>query len=302
MRPEYSIFASEEHEHNVEKNHEHSTEENHEHDENKENTSRIKDQMADQVGIVTATANPQALHQTISIYGSIVVSPEQLSHVRARFEGLIKSVNVTLGDKIKTGDVLARVESNDSLKTYSIRAPISGRVVQRHANTGEVTRDQILFSIADYETVWAELRVYPAQQASVSEGQSVHIARADSDIEARINHILPSMDAPYQLARVRLDNKNNALFPGGTIEARIEIGKFNVALAVHKDAVQMLGGRQGVFVKSGDEYRFIPLVLGRNDDHFYEVLGGLNANSEYVSQNSYLIKADIEKSEAEHDH
>ena len=136
----------------------------------------------------------------------------------------------------------------------------------------------------------------------MSEGQSVHIAISKEDIEANINHILPSMDAPYQLARVRLDNKNNAFFPGGMVEARIEIGKFDVALAINKEAVQMLGGRQGVFVKSGDEYRFTPLVLGRNDDHFYEVLDGLNANSEYVSQNSYLIKADIEKSEAEHDH
>ena len=66
--------------------------------------------------------------------------------------------------------------------------------------------------------------------------------------------------------------------------------------------MQILGGRQGVFVKINDEYRFKPLVLGQSDDHFYEVVDGLESGDEYVSKNSYLIKADIEKSEAEHEH
>src|SRR5690625_7654028 len=85
------------------------------------------------------------------------------------------------------------------------------------------------------------------------------------------------------------------------VEARVEVGRISVSLAVAKDAVQTLGGRQGIFVKIGDEYRFTPLVLGKSDDHFYEVVDGLKSGAEYVSENSYLIKADIEKSEAEHE-
>ena len=57
-----------------------------------------------------------------------------------------------------------------------------------------------------------------------------------------------------------------------------------------------------MFVKHGEEYIFTPLILGRRDDSHYEVLDGLEAGDEYVSVNSYLIKADIEKSEAEHEH
>lgn len=146
-----------------------------EHGHGEENTSRIEDSMAKQVGIVTSMASSQELHQTITVYGAIVSAPEQLSHVRARFEGMVKSVKVTLGDRVKTGDVLAEIESNESLKTYAIRSPIAGRIVQRHANTGEVTKDQVLFSVANFDTVWAELRVYPAQQSSVTEGQAVHV-------------------------------------------------------------------------------------------------------------------------------
>lgn len=273
-----------------------------EHGHGEENSSRINSSMAQQVGIVTASAGSQELHQTITVYGNVVSGPEQLSHVRARFEGLVKSVQVTIGDTVKTGDVLAEIESNESLKTYKIRSPISGLVVQRHANSGEITQDQILFSIANFDTVWAELRVYPAQQSSIAEGQSVHVLTTNGDFESEVKHVVPSMDAPYQLARVKLDNSKHTLSPGLMIEAQLEIGLFPVSLAVVKDSVQNLGGRKGVFVKHGDEYTFTPLVLGRADDHFYEVIDGLENSAEYVSQNSYLIKADIEKSEAEHEH
>ncbi len=298
----------EEDDHDEHEDHVDHDEDGHDHDGHKEdeygeeNSSRIEGEMAKQVGIVTATAGSQELHQTITVFGLIVSAPEQLSHMRARFEGMVKSVKVTLGDRVKTGDVLAEIESNESLKTYIIRSPISGRIVQRHANTGEVTQDQVLFSIANFDTVWAELRVYPAQKASVTEGQSVHVLSASSSVESSVDHIVPSMESPYQLARVKLPNSENTLSPGLMIEARVETGRFSVSLAVVKEAVQILGGRQGVFVKAGDEYRFTPLVLGQSDDHFYEVLDGLKAGSEYVSENSYLVKADIEKSEAEHEH
>lgn len=285
------------HEDHVDDRHDHN-----EHGHGEENSSRIDSNMAQQVGIVTESAVSQKLHQTITVYGNLASGPEQLSHVRARFEGLVKSVQVTIGDTVKTGDVLAEIESNESLKIYKIRSPISGRVVQRHANSGEVTQDQILFSIANFDTVWAELRVYPAQQSSVAEGQSVHVLTTNGRVESRVKHVVPSMDSPYQLARVKLDNTKQTLSPGLIVEAQLEIGRFPVSLAVAKDAVQNLGGRQGVFVKYGDEYTFTPLVLGRGDDHFYEVIDGLESSAEYVSQNSYLIKADIEKSEAEHDH
>jgi len=272
------------------------------HGHSEEKSSRIEDNMASQVGIVTSIADAQELHQTITVFGSIVSAPEQLSHVRARFEGMIKSVKASIGDYVKTGDVLAKIESNESLQNYSLRSPISGRIVQRHANTGEMTNDQILFSVANFDTVWAELRIYPRQLSSVREGQSVVISTDAGSLSSTIDHVLPSLESPYQIARVKLANDNKSLSPGLMTEGRVEIGRFPVSLAIAKDAVQMLEGRQGVFVKQGEEYHFTPLVLGRSDDHFYEVIEGLDVGSVYVSQNSYLIKADIEKSEAEHEH
>jgi cobalt-zinc-cadmium efflux system membrane fusion protein len=57
-----------------------------------------------------------------------------------------------------------------------------------------------------------------------------------------------------------------------------------------------------VFVEDGDHYVPRPLILGRNNGRFTEVLDGLSAGEHYVVENSYLIKADLEKEGVEHDH
>jgi len=301
-------------EHANEKNHQHEDEQGHDdahdHKDNDEDedgheeelATRIDHKMAAQVGIQTALPRSQVLNQTITSYGSLTTGPKQLSHVRARYTGIIKSVKFNIGDVVKRGDLLARVESNESLKVYNILAPIDGTLIQRHANTGEVTQDQVLFSIANFNTLWAEFRIYPTQQSQVSTGQAVNINVNGKAITAKIAHIIPALNKPYLLARVQFNNKMYGLSPGLLVEGHIVIEKVPVTLAVVKSAIQSMGEQRGVFVQEGDKYEFTPLQLGRSDDTYAEVLSGLTTKQSYVSKNSYLIKADIEKSEAEHEH
>ena len=294
--PQMQAYASDDHdraEHGVEKDHKNEHED--------EQSTRITDEMAAQVGIKTAHASSQLLRQNIIAYGSLSNDPQQLSHVRARYSGLIKSVKSTIGDIVKKGDLLAQVESNESLKTYQILAPISGMIIQRHANTGEVTLDQVLFSIADFNTLWAEFRIYPTQQSRVKKGQRVTIDVEGLTFKGQIAHVIPTQNKPYQLARVKFDNHSNSLSPGLLVEGHVTVGEFKVNQAVKKEALQTMGVQRGVFVKTETEYQFTPLLLGRSDDRYIEVLSGLDTEQSYVSENSYLLKADIEKSEAEHD-
>ena len=265
-------------------------------------TSQIDDDIASEVGIATVFATEQTLQQTITSYGTLTTGSEQLSHMRARFPGLVTSVEVDLGDNVSAGDRLAEVESNDSLKKYPVLAPISGTIVQRHANTGEATDDKILFSIANLDRLWAEFRIYPQQRARVASGQKAQVTAGQQTLQGEIDHLIPALDQPYLIARISLDNREQALSPGQMVEGHIVIGEFPVELAVEKDAIQELEGHSGVFVKDGETYEFMPLTLGRSDDRYVEVLAGLEESQPYVNRNSYLIKADIEKSEAEHEH
>ncbi len=303
------------------------------HDEHghEEGVSTISNAIALQVGIDSQLAGPYTLNKSISSYGRLSTAPEHSSHVRARFPGVITSVKASIGDKVKAGDLLAKVESNESLKKYSIRAPIAGTIVQRHANVGEVTQEQVLFSISNFEPLWAELRVFPSQRSAVREGQAVTIQTDIGAVTSKIEHIIPAMDnKPYLIARAKIDNVNAPFTPGLMVEGRIVTREFRVPVAVKNTAIQTLQGQTGVFIKHAAEplmshgsghdhadhnsdhnsvhktvqsrYQFKALLLGQHDDHYTEVISGLDAGEMYVTQNSYLIKADIEKSEAKHDH
>lgn len=270
-------------------------------EENEEAISRIDDQLSEKVGIVTAIASPGSLNQSISVFGKLKQNPEQTYQVQARFPGIIKSINYSIGDRVKKGALLAVIESNESLKTYQVLSPVSGLIVRRQGNVGESTQERQLFNISNFDTLWAEFQIYPAQQSKVHIGQTVQVIIGDGAINSTVTHVMPAIDKPYLVARVKLDNTSKSLSPGLLAKGKIHTRQLNTELAVEKEAVQELGGRLGVFVKEGEEYEFTPLILGQSDDQYVEVIDGLENEAEYVTKNSYLIKADILKSEAEDD-
>jgi len=280
---------------NSNENNKHSREDEH----SKNLSTHISKSMAKEVGIQVTKASAQNLRQSNTVYGTLATAPDQISHVRARFTGMIQSVNVNIGDTVSRGDLLVEVESNESLKVYPIRAAISGTVISREANIGEVTQNQVLLTIANLDALWAEFRIYPTQQTFVQSGQPIYWIANGIEHKAKIQHIIPALDNPYQIARVTFDNRNTRLSPGLLVEGRITVNEFTVDLAVEKVAIQTMDDQEGVFIQSGDDYTFYPLILGRSDEKFIEVLSGLNRDQKYVNKNSYLIKADILKSEVE---
>ena len=80
------------------------------------------------------------------------------------------------------------------------------------------------------------------------------------------------------------------------------VAETNVPLAVKNSGLQRFRDFTVVFAKVEDTYEVRMLELGKSDGEMTEVLGGLEPSQDYVSDNSFLIKADIEKSGASHDH
>ena len=88
---------------------------------------------------------------------------------------LLKSVDTQWGEVVKKGDILARVESNQSLKTFNVVSPINGIVMARNTNVGDVVRDEPLFTISDLSEVWAEFHVFPSDLTKIRQGQIVQV-------------------------------------------------------------------------------------------------------------------------------
>lgn len=272
---------------------------------NFEGRTKIETAVAKALEIETSIAGPVVLQETIKVFGQVVANAERVRDIQARFDGVIKSVAFSVGEKVKKGQSLASIESNESLKLYSIKAPISGVITQRNANSGEQTAGRNLFTITDPSSVWVDLSLFPAVQKRVRVGAPVTVKAAASEQTANgmistINVIAEANQAVK--ARVVLDNKEGTFVPGSYVKAQIKVAEHPVALAVKRAGLQAFRDFTVVYAQIGEEYEVRMLELGRQDNEWVEVLGGLNAGTNYVSKNSYVIKADIEKSGAAHDH
>lgn len=258
--------------------------------------------LAEESGLTTAVAGPGTIRQEQRLYGQVLPLPERVSEVSARFPGMIRSVTPGIGDRVAAGQILARVEANDSLRSYDITAPHAGVVVARHANAGELAGTAPLFTIADHSTLHLHLAVFPQQAALVKVGQPLRLPQGTQEIHSVIDVVVPDTDSPTLSAHAELDNSSGIWTPGAWVSADVTVAEEAVPLRIDNRALQGFRDWQVVFIKIGDTYEIRPLELGRSDGSFSEVLGGLDAGDVYVVGNSYLLKADLEKSGASHDH
>ncbi|WP_159931155.1 efflux RND transporter periplasmic adaptor subunit [Oceanicoccus sp. KOV_DT_Chl] len=280
---------------------EHNHEDEHDHQEIKH--VEIDSAIASDAGIKTAIAAAGVIHQQITVYGKISADSSKVSHIRARFPGTIGEVNVDLGDTVKKGQVLVNIESNESLKHYPITAPLSGIVTARHATSGELTEEQPLFTIANFDQLWAEFQVFPSQIAHIAVGQSLAVTMDSLATNTVIKHLIPNDNgAPFVLARAAIDNRKKHWAPGMLVTGKITTRQLARPLVIDNRALQSVDGSPTVFVLVNGDYEVRAVNIGHRDRSFSEVLDGLTVGEHYVVENSFILKADLEKSGAAHQH
>jgi len=276
-----------------------------------EGRTEISEKAAQEGGIKTEIAGPSTIRKYIRLTGRITLNRNTTAQVHARFPGIVKSVNALWGEEVKRGDILARVESNESLRNFNVISPINGIIMARNTNVGDVVGDEPLFTIADLSEVWAEFHVFPSDLSSIRQGQMVQVYSLDNIkdeteqmTEAHVKMLLPTADANSQtvLAIVPLDNTEGQWRPGMTVNGNVVVDQKQVPLAVKTSALHRFRDFTVVFAKVGNTYEVRMLELGMSDGDMVEVLSGLKPDTEYVTENSFLIKADVEKSGASHDH
>jgi len=258
-------------------------------------------------GIEMATAGPARIRDTLGVYGTIVPDAEHLREVSARFPGVIREVRVRIGDTVRQGQTLATVESNESLRTYEVTAPLTGVITARDANPGEQTGERRLFTVTDLSSVWVELSLFPRDRARVQLGQVVQVRSPDAGLvaEGRVVHVAPFGSSASQTltARVQLANPRRQWAPGLYVNADIVLFENMVPLAVCNEALQVMDGRGSVFVEEAPG-RFVahPVQTGRRDGAMTEITAGLSAGQRYACANSFILKAQAGIGTASHEH
>lgn len=269
-------------------------------------TAAITPEAAQRAGIDVEKAGPAHIRETLTLYGSIKSNAEREQEIRARYPGVIRSVSKRAGDALAKGEELLTVESNESLQVYAVRSPLSGRVLERRANPGDaVDGSAVLMRVADLSSVWAEFAIFPRDLGHVRPGMHVLFQGADAGEsgEATISYVAPAGQADSQsvVARATVDNRVGRWVPGQFITGDVVIADMKVAVAVKPTALQELQGKTVVFVQNGKGFTARSVEVGKRSRHAVEITRGLAAGERYAAQNSYLIKADLMKAEAEED-
>lgn len=278
----------------------------HEHEEDAHEDRAVISQAAEEAaGIQTGVAGSVEIRETVTLYGHLRLNEERVYRPAARFPGIVRDVRVRVGDKVSQGQTLAVVESNESLQRYEIAAPAGGLILARHINPGDAAEGP-LFELANLTDLWVDLTAFPVRHARVALGQTVRLqtSHGKTVAGAEITYISPagSQDTQGRLVRAVLPNPGSGFVPGLLVSGEVTVSTRQADVAVRREAIQSFEGHPVVFVRHGDAFEPRQLVIGARDQEHVEVLHGLSSGAEYVIANSYLIKAELLKSSAAHDH
>ncbi|MBW1901909.1 MAG: efflux RND transporter periplasmic adaptor subunit [Deltaproteobacteria bacterium] len=252
-------------------------------------------------GIVVRAAGPSVIQLHSDLSGEIKPDPRRIAHMIPRFDGIVKKVYKAIGDRVKKGEILAAIESNESLVKYDVTSAIDGTVTDMHMTPGELVNGDSNheITVANLEIVWAELSVYQKDLSIISIGQTVIISAGHEmyETEGKISHISPIIDEATRTAtaRVSLDNSTGKWKPGMFVTAEVLTLKKEVPLVVAKNAIQSFEGQTVVFVQDKEGFRPQPVTVGLQNDKVVEILSGLHAGETYIEKGAFTIKAELMK-------
>jgi len=271
-----------------------------------EEAVKLSDAQVAAAGIELLQAGPRELKEILRLNGLIQPNQETMVKVAPRFPGVIRSMRKRLGDKVRKDEVLATVESNQSLTAFELKAPMDGTVIDRDGTLGEFASEQKpLFTIADLSTMWIDFAVHRNDFSRVRPGDAVTIDIGDGGdpIYGKIDYVSPIgvSDTQSGLARAIVAN-GGRLRTGLFVSGRIVLSARPVDIAISASAIQTLEGKTVVFVRDGETFDVREVELGGRYAGWVEIRFGLLPGDIYAARNSFVIKAEIGKGSAAHEH
>lgn len=193
------------------------------------------------------------------------------------------------------------------LTPYEMVAPFAGTVVEKRIAVGAFLKDDSeAFVIADLSTVWVDLTIASKDVPLVRKGQRVTMTAGPSLPEAvgTISYLSPmvSEETRTVMARAVLPNPEGRWRPGAFVTAAAHTSETPVAVLVPNTALQTLEGQPTVFVQTAAGFLPRVVTLGRTDATHTEITAGLRPGERYAATETFLLKADVGKGTAEHQH
>lgn len=192
--------------------------------------------------------------------------------------------------------------------TIEVRAAMSGTILQVLGAVGSnVTPASPLFKIANTSQLLAIVNVPADKLNEINPDNKVTVKpqtqTGTEEALGRIKYISDVIDPKTRTAQVFIEISNQFKWRSGQlITAQIFEKQTMKQMVVREDALQTFRDWDVVFIRVGNDFEARPLELGDKFNGYVEVKSGLKAGQVYAAGNSYLLKAELGKSGATHDH
>jgi membrane fusion protein, heavy metal efflux system len=197
-----------------------------------------------------------------------------------------------------------------SLRRQELRSPIAGKIAERRVDLGALVgregQESELYVVVDLVELWIDLAVAPTDLSAIREGQEITVAvgAGGERAPARIIFVGPLLDRDTRAARVvaSLANPDHVFRPGSFVTAEIALSRDDAEVVVPKAALQTIKGGRVVFVRNDQGFEARKVTTGREDDRAVEIVSGLAPGEAIAVGNTFILKAELGKAEAEHQH
>ncbi len=271
-------------------------------DANREAATVILDETAvKNLRIETVVAEEREFESTVFAIGRIEEIPANRFAVSSRISGKTVAISAFVGDQVKKGQVLLKVESRqpgDPPPVITLKASHDGLVIDSHVRVGQpVEPDSELLDITDRSEMWAIAKIPEQAAAGVKLGTKAYIripALGEDLIEAKIFRygVTADREAGTIEGIFQIPNPDGKLYPGMRAEFSIVISSRPDVLAVPRTSVQGDPTKRVVYVKDFDlpnAFVRVPVELGEQNEQFVEVIKGVFSGDDVVTRGSYSL-------------
>lgn len=193
-------------------------------------------------------------------------------------------------------------------RSLAVTSPISGQVTSAQIVLGAyVSAGDELFQVVNASGLQVQVALPANDAARISPGDEATLELGQGrEIGGRVRSVTPALDPENRSATAVISLARGAsdLRPGAFLQARISpSGEADAAtISVPEDAVQMVEGREVVFVRMASGFQAVPVVTGARSGGRIQIRSGLREGQRIATRNAFLLKAELGKEEAEHGH
>lgn len=231
------------------------------------------------------------------------MNSSQLPELISTYKDTIRAAQQRLKYFGMTEDQILSIKSLDDIKdNIPIYSKYSGTVIEVNVFEGNYVKEgEVLFTLADFSTLWVEAQLNEMEISSIKLNQPVEIyidSYPDRVLNGRVNYIYPFMENETRSLKVRisLSNYNLKLKPDMYVRVIIKT-KPDRQLTIPKSAVFYTGKKVYVWVeKEQGLFEMRHILLGKTYDDAFEVLSGLSPQDKVAISGGFLIDSEAQLS------